>query len=156
MATYSGQSGIDELKAKIRKKSEQLVQESTKQILTLIVDESPLGIDVYNSKHGPIYNDIGDFKNSWTVGIDGVDTSTRDADKYGAGALAAGYSTIKTYTLQNNIYVTNSIEYAKQVEYGWTENPSYGWRAKDGYHVVSSNVGIALSILQNVAKGLAE
>jgi hypothetical protein len=151
MATYEGAAGIAKLKEKIKQKSKLLVGESAEKVAIHLVDNSPLGAEFYRSKHGNIENDVGDFKNSWVVGLGHLDPSTRAADSAGTAAVADAITKSKLYNLQENVYVTNSVEHAGMVEDGWGDNPEYGWKAKDGYHIVRDSEPTATAILQAVA-----
>lgn len=151
MAVYEGSRGIAALLQKIETKSKLLVGESAEKIATALVDDSPLGAEYYASKQGLIQNDVGDFKNSWNVGLGVPDPSTRVADTAGTAAVAEAIVKGKRYSLEEEVYVTNNVDHAEMVEEGWRENPEYGWKAKDGYHVVSKNITTAKSILEIVA-----
>lgn len=151
MAVYEGSRGIDALLQKIETKSKLLVGESAEKIATALVDDSPLGAEYYASKQGLIQNDVGDFKNSWNVGLGTPDPSTRVADTAGTAAVADAIVKGKRYNLEEEVYVTNNVDHAEKVEEGWRDNPEYGWKAKDGYHVVSKNISTAKSILEIVA-----
>ena len=156
MAVYTGSQGIASLREKIKLKSKMLVGESSEKITTHMVDESPLGVEVYPSLKGKVYNDVGDFKNSWSVGLGAVDPTVRSADTEGMGAVLDAIHKNKSYNLEDVTYVTNSIDHAKMVEDGWDDNPEYGWKAKGGYHVVGNNVGSAVAILEAVAQKLSK
>jgi len=151
MAIYEGSQGIAALKAKIALKSKMLVGGSLEKITVMLVDESPLGAPFYASTQGAIQNDVGDFKNSWNVGLGTPDPSTRVADTAGTAAVADAIVKGKRYNLEEEVYVTNNVDHADKVEEGWRDNPEYGWKAKDGYHVVSKNISTAKSILEIVA-----
>ena len=151
MAIYEGSQGISALKAKINAKSKLLVGESLEKIAIHLVDESPLGAEYYASKQGAIQNDVGDFKNSWNVGLGVPDPSTRVADTAGTAAVADAIVKGKRYNLEEEVYVSNNVGHADKVEEGWRDNPEYGWKAKDGYHVVSKNITTAQTILEVVA-----
>lgn len=151
MAVYEGSRGIAALLQKIETKSKLLVGESAEKIATALVDDSPLGAEYYASKQGLIQNDVGDFKNSWNVGLGVPDPSIRPADTAGTAAVAEAIVKGKRYSLEEEVYVTNNVDHAEMVEEGWRENPEYGWKAKDGYHVVSKNITTAKSILEIVA-----
>lgn len=155
MAIYEGSRGIAALKEKIALKSKRLVGESLEKIAIILVDDSPLGAPYYASKQGAIQNDVGDFKNSWTVGIGSPDPSTRAADTAGTAAVADAIIKGRLYNLQELNYVTNNKDYAEMVENGWAANPEYGWKAKGGYNVVSSNVSAAVTVLEVVAEKLS-
>lgn len=156
MATYEGSQGIAALKAKIRTKSKTLVGESLEKIAILLIDESPLGAPYYSSKQGNIENDIGDFKNSWMVGLGTPNKASRDADAAGTAAVADAIIQGKRYNLEEVSYVSNNIGHADDVEDGWKDNPEYGWKAKDGYHVVGNNVGAAKAICELIANKVSK
>ena len=156
MAVYEGSTGIKALRDKINLKSKMLVGESLEKIATHMVDESPLGAKFYNSKQGLIDNDVGDFKNSWVVGLGGVNPETRPADVNGTAAVADAIVKGKLYNLEEDNFVTNSLDYAQMVEEGWNDNPEYGWKAKGGYHVVGNNIGAAEAILEVVAQKVSK
>ncbi len=156
MAVYEGSTGIKALRDKINLKSKMLVGESLEKIATHMVDESPLGAEFYRSKQGLIDNDVGDFKNSWAVGLGGVNPETRPADVNGAAAVADAIVKGKLYNLEEDNFVTNSLDYAQMVEEGWNDNPEYGWKAKGGYHVVGNNIGAAEAILEVVAQKVSK
>lgn len=156
MAVYEGKQGITALKAKIAMKSKKLVGESLEKIAVMLVDESPLGAEYYASKQGAIQNDVGDFKNSWTVGLGTPDLSTRAADTAGTAAVADAIVKGKRYNLEEVSYVSNNIGHADDVEDGWKDNPEYGWKAKDGYHVVGNNIGAARAICELIANKVSK
>jgi hypothetical protein len=156
MAIYEGSQGIAALKAKIAMKSKMLVGESLEKITTVLVDDSPLGAEYYHSKQGNIQNDVGDFKNSWAVGVGNINLTTRAADTAGTAAIADAIVKGKTYNLEELNYITNSKDYANMVENGWDANPEYGWKPKEGYHVVSSNIGTAKTIMHIIAEKISK
>lgn len=151
MAVYSGAAGIKQLREKLQQKSKMLIGESALKVATTLVDNSPVGAEFYTSKQGEIQNDAGDYKNSWSVGYGTPNPTVRAADTSGAGAVADAIVKSKQYNFQGAVYVTNSIPHAPMVEEGWADNPVYGWKAKDGYHVVRNNIGIAQAILELTA-----
>lgn len=156
MTIYEGSKGIAALREKIALKSKLLVGESAEKIATVLVDDSPLGAPYYQSKQGLIVNDIGDFKNSWSVGLGAIDPTVRPADTAGTAAVADAIIKGKLYDLQDEVYITNSKEYAQMVEEGWDDNLEYGWKAKGGYHVVGNNTGTAVAILEAVAQKVSK
>ena len=156
MAIYEGSQGITALKAKIAMKSKKLVGESLEKIAVMLVDESPLGAEYYASKQGAIQNDVGDFKNSWMVGLGTPNKASRDADAAGTAAVADAIIQGKRYNLEEVSYVSNNIGHADDVEDGWKDNPEYGWKAKDGYHVVGNNIGAAKAICELIANKVSK
>lgn len=156
MAIYEGSQGITALKAKIAMKSKMLVGESLEKITVMLVDESPLGAPFYASTQGAIQNDVGDFKNSWMVGLGTPNKASRDADAAGTAAVADAIIQGKRYNLEEVSYISNNIGHADDVEDGWKDNPEYGWKAKDGYHVVGNNVGAAKAICELIANKVSK
>ena len=152
MAVYSGSAGITQLREKIKQKSKMLVGESAEKVAVFMVESSPLGVEYYRSKQGLIQNDVGDFKNSWAVGLGDSETITRTADAAGTAAVADAIVKGSQYNFQDQVYVTNSIDHAGMVEEGWRDNPEYGWKAKEGYHVVRDGTTTAEAILEAVAE----
>jgi len=158
MAIYEGSQGIAALKAKIAMKSKMLVGESLEKIAVMLVDESPLGANYYASPtlDRNIKNDVGDFKNSWMVGLGTPNKASRDADAAGTAAVADAIIQGKRYNLEEVSYVSNNIGHADDVEDGWKDNPEYGWKAKEGYHVVGNNIGAAKAICEIVAEKVSK
>ena len=156
MAVYEGKQGIASLREKIKLKSKMLVGESLEKIAVILVDESPLGAKYYSSSLGLVANDVGDFKNSWQVSFNVPDKSVREANTEGTGAIVNAITMSKLYNLQETSYVTNNVGHADDVEYGWDDNPIYGWKAKQGYHVVGNNIGSAVAILEAVAQKVSK
>lgn len=151
MASYSGSNGISQLRAKLHQKSKLLVSESVEKITVSLIDNSPVGVEYYPSKQGMVFNDAGDYKNSWAVGLGVPNMEVREADPSGAGAIADAIATSSRYDFQDRVFITNSVEHAEQVEDGWKDNPEYGWKAKDGYRVVANHESIAKAIVEAVA-----
>lgn len=156
MAVYSGSAGISQLREKIKQKSKMLVGESAEKVAVFMVESSPLGVEYYRSKQGLIQNDVGDFKNSWAVGLGDSETITRPADAAGTAAVADAIVKGSQYNFQDQVYVTNSIDHAGMVEDGWRDNPEYGWKAKEGYHVVRDGTSTAEAILEAVAEKVSK
>ena len=152
MAVYSGSAGIAQLREKIKQKSKMLVGESAEKVAIFMVESSPLGVEYYRSSQGLIQNDVGDFKNSWAVGLGDSETITRPADAAGTAAVADAIVKGSQYNFQDQVYVTNSVDHAEMVEDGWRDNLEYGWKAKEGYHVVRDGTTTAEAILEAVAE----
>ena len=158
MAIYEGSQGIAALKAKIAMKSKMLVGESLEKIAVMLVDESPLGAPYYQSPTlgEAIKNDVGDFKNSWQVAFNKPNKAIREANAEGTGAVIGAITMSRAYNLEDVSFVTNNVEHAEDVEQGWDDNPEYGWKAKQGYHVVGNNVGAAKAICEIVAQKISK
>ena len=156
MAVYSGSAGIAQLREKIKQKSKMLVGESAEKVAVFMVESSPLGVEYYRSKQGLIQNDVGDFKNSWVVGLGDSETITRPADAAGTAAVTDAIVKGSQYNFQDQVFVTNSVDHAGMVEDGWRDNPEYGWKAKEGYHVVRDGTTTAEAILEAVAEKVSK
>lgn len=153
MPKYKGLVGINSLREKIKNKSNKLVADAAFEIAQLVIEESPVGDEEYYSPtfDANIKNEAGDFKNSWSVGLDNINFETRDADPTGAGAFIDAEVNLMRYNLDDKVYITNSISYASNVEDGWQDNAFYGWKAKEGYKVVEDNIDNAVEILKRTA-----
>jgi len=138
MAVYKGKESLRVLKTKLKRQSTELLQRSVERVVETLVDNSPVGAQTYHSKLGTIYNDQGDYKNGWAVGVNTVSSETRGADTSGSGAIADAIAESRNVTLKSKIYITNNVDHAANVEYGWEENDLYGWNAKAGYEVVEN------------------
>ena len=157
MAVYSGSAGIAQLREKIKQKSKMLVGESAEKIAIYMIDESPLGVEVYPTTQGPIYNDVGDFKNSWNVAFGTPDPSIRDADSAGTAAVADAMSMSNNYNFEDSAFVTNNVEHADNVDHlGWMPVPEYGWKGKGSYSVMSKGTPTAKAILEAVAEKVSK
>ena len=153
MAVYSGSAGIAQLREKIKQKSKQLVGESAEKVAIYMIESSPLGVEVYPTSQGPIYNDVGDFKNSWNVAYGTPDPSIRDADSAGTAAVADAMSMSNNYNFEDSAFVTNNVEHADNVDHlGWMPVPEYGWKGKGSYSVMSKGTATAEAILEAVAE----
>ena len=157
MAVYEGSAGIAQLREKIKQKSKQLVGESAEKIAIHMIDESPLGVEVYPTSQGLISNDVGDFKNSWNVAYGTPDPSIRDADSAGTVAVADAMSMGNNYNFEDSAFVTNNVEHADKVDsLGWNPVPEYGWKGRGGYYVMSKGTPTAKTILEAVAEKVSK
>ena len=157
MATYEGVAGIAQLKNKIKQKSKLLVGESAEKVAIHLIDNSVIGAPYYGVKGDyAVKNDQGDFKNSWKVGLGSADPTIREADPAGTAAIADAIVKDKSYNMQDKVYITNNVKHAELVEEGWDDNPVFGWKAKDGYHLVRDSEPTATAILQAVANKVSK
>lgn len=156
MATYEGSTGIKALKDKINMKSRMLVGESLEKITVHMTNVSVIGAEFYRSVKGNIENDNGQYKNSWVVGLGTPSLVTREGDTTGAASVADAITKATRYNLEPSSYITNNTDYAQMVETGWNDNPEYGWKAKDGYHVVAKNIGAVQAILLMTATKISK
>lgn len=69
----------------------------------------------------------GRLKNNWMVGDRAINTTTTNApDAVGAASLNDGFAAINSLQLGGTIYITNSLPYAKALEYGHSKQAPHG------------------------------
>lgn len=137
MTTYKGSEGIRQLRKKIKDKQQLLMRETITSVTTFIVDASPVGAPMYNSRLGKIENDVGDYKNSWAVGLGKPNLVVRVGDASGGMAISSALSKSLSYNDEDKVYITNNTSHAVNVENGWVARPDLGWKAKSGYNTVA-------------------
>ena len=65
--------------------------------------------------------DTGRFKNNWNVNVSSIDRMTRDTtDASGAASKARADSALLSFTIGQNIYISNSLPYAQRLEDGYS------------------------------------
>ena len=68
--------------------------------------------------------DTGRFKSNWVYGNGTINTATTDATNIDAMVgITAG---VETWTPGAIIYITNSLPYARRLEYGWSKQAPQG------------------------------
>lgn len=158
MASFSGKGGIAALKAKIRDQGRSLIQEAVLDITENIVDNTPVGKDIYHSKVvGEVFNEEGDLKNNWAINFNIIQNNPiNQADVTGSGSIVDAFNMLVQYDGQETIYLTNNMDYADQVENGYPDRPEFGWKSRDGYHFVKSSEGYAKVALIKAARELSK
>jgi hypothetical protein len=78
------------------------------------------------------------------------------ADVSGSGSIVGASYKLAQYKNQEHVYITNSKDYANEIENGYPDRPEYGWKAKDGYHFLAQSSMVSRTILLNVANNLKE
>lgn len=70
----------------------------------------------------------GRFRGNWQVGIGSINEDTSaPPDKSGAAAISRGSSAVTTWKIgSGTIYLTNSLPYAKPLEYGYSRQAPSG------------------------------
>ncbi len=92
---------------------------------SVIVRASALGIGASLVERSPV--DTGRFKNNWQYGAGAINTSTgRAPDNGGAGAIGSMSTGIASWKPGQTIYLTNSMPYARRLEYGWSKQSPSG------------------------------
>lgn len=71
--------------------------------------------------------DTGRFRGNWQCGVGAVDTRVDSApDKQGAAAIANAHAVMRSWKAGQTIYLTNSLPYARRLEYGWSAQQPQG------------------------------
>jgi hypothetical protein len=111
-------------------KAEALVRHGAMLSLKKIIDKSPVGDPSMwaDPDSAPKGYSGGRMKANWNTSIGNVNFSnTAPPDKTGAGALAKGAEVIATFKMGDIIYLTNSMPYAKRIEYdAWSNQAKAG------------------------------
>ena len=106
-------SFADELGAQIKAAQDKLDALPGKialELLASVVRKSPV--------------DTGLFRSSWRVSMNSVDATVSAIATL--DALAAGREMLRTFRTADTIYITNSLEYARKLEYGWSKQAPQG------------------------------
>lgn len=86
-----------------------------------------VGLDLYSNLVMKSPVDTGRFRGNWQVGVGSVNTDTSAApDPGGGGAIAGAAEKLKGAPLAGVIYFTNSLPYAKPLEYGHSKQAPQG------------------------------
>lgn len=157
MATFKGKAGIEALIRKVEAQSKVLVMATEVGLTHHLIEESPVGIELYPSRIGFVQNTPGDFKNSWAVGNGSENRVVRGPDASGSDAYVSAITDALKYDFEETVYVTNCVPHADLVEDGWNtmNDPSRGfrgWEDRDGYHVVAKAEADVGRILQDAIK----
>lgn len=71
--------------------------------------------------------DSGRFRSNWQCGVGVVNTATGAAiDKTGAGAIGRTQAALGSWKVGQTIMLSNSLPYARRLEYGWSNQASGG------------------------------
>lgn len=71
--------------------------------------------------------DTGRFRGNWMLGIGAPDTSTITAvDPNGSTTMARISSGVAGVKAGGIVYITNSLPYARRLEYGWSQQAPQG------------------------------
>ncbi len=99
--------------ARAGKKAETLVRKSALEIGSSLIKQSPV--------------DTGRFKGNWQCGIGLINTAIEsEASKSGAAAKGRIKTGVSSWKPGMTIFITNSLPYARRLEYGWSQQAPYG------------------------------
>ncbi len=132
-------------------KAELVVRMTALDLLSGMVKMSPVGDPTTWKGPAPEGYSGGQFKGNWQVGIGNINSvRTSPKDKDGSGAIGRGKTIIDTFKAGQKIYITNSMPYAKRLEYeGWSQQAPKGM-----VRVTIRRFDIALRQAAREAKGL--
>lgn len=104
---------LNKLCARAGDKAQDVVRKTALELQAGMIEKSPV--------------DTGRFKGNWQAGIGVVNTATDSGDdKSGAGALGRTQTVLATWKPGQKIILTNSLPYAKRLEYGWSDQAPGG------------------------------
>ncbi len=99
--------------AKAGAKAELVVRQSAVALQSGMVEKSPV--------------DTGQFKGNWQCGIGALNLDTSAAnDPSGSGAIAKTITALQRWKAGQTIYMTNSLPYARRLEFGWSQQAPAG------------------------------
>lgn len=94
-------------------KAEMVVRKTALELQSSMIEMSPV--------------DTGRFKGNWQCGVGGVNTDTSSGeDKSGSGAIGRTQATLEGWKPGQTIALTNSLPYARRLEYGWSKQAPGG------------------------------
>lgn len=109
----SFRSDIQKFVAKTKLSMDVVVRKVTIDLATEIIRRSPV--------------DTGRFRGNWMLGVGSVDISTIEAaDNFGGESLARIKQFAENLRAGGIVYITNSLPYARRLEYGWSQQAPQG------------------------------
>ena len=113
MSNAQFKANFAKLLAKAGAKAELVVRQTAVALQSGMVEKSPI--------------DTGRFKNNFQCGIGLINTDTSAApDKSGSGAISRTVTALEGWKLGQTIYMTNSLPYARRLEFGWSQKAPGG------------------------------
>ena len=70
--------------------------------------------------------DTGRFRANWQFGLQQVGVTSNDTDPSGAAALGRITSGVASTPLGTSMWLSNSLPYARRLEYGWSKQAPAG------------------------------
>lgn len=113
-------------------KAEMVIRKTALELQTSMVEMSPV--------------DTGRFKGNWQSGIGGINYDTSAAfDKTGTGTIGRTYTSLQGWKPGQTIFLTNSMPYARVLEYGRKNGKPGSMQATNGMvRITVLNYGHAL------------
>lgn len=109
-------------------KSEAVVRAAAMELLKRVVERSPVGDSSMWKGPAPKGYVGGRFKANWQVAVGSINYGTGAApDTSGASAMTRGAGTINGFPMGAQVFLTNSLPYARRIEYNaWSHQASAG------------------------------
>lgn len=86
-----------------------------------------VSLDLYRSLVLKSPVDTGRFRANWVTGVGAVNTATSEqVDPSGEGAIARAEGALQNVQVGGVVYLTNSLPYAKRLEYGHSKQAPGG------------------------------
>lgn len=91
-----------------------------------LIRSTALGLGAAIVAKSPV--DTGRFRGNWQYGVSGINFATNSAeDKTGASAIGRIATGVSTFQRGSKFYITNSLPYAKRLEYdAWSNQATAG------------------------------
>lgn len=105
------------------------------------------GIEIYSQVVLKSPVDTGRFRANWLIGIGAVGTTTEATDKSGSSTIARGTQQILQVQLGQSIWISNSLPYARRLEYGYSRQAPTG--------MVRTTIAEWNRFLEQAARGMA-
>lgn len=93
--------------------------------LDLVVRKTALELQTSIVMMSPV--DTGRFRGNWQMGFNAINADTNSAeDKSGGAAIARTAAALSKWKPGDTIFLTNSLPYARRLEYGWSKQAPQG------------------------------
>ena len=113
MSNDAFKAGFQRLLAKVGDRAEDTVRVFALQIGNELIRRSPV--------------DTGRFRGNWQIGLNNIEHNTSSSpDKDGGTATARLSARLASWKAGETINITNSLPYARRLEYGWSQQAPQG------------------------------
>lgn len=112
---------------KAGERAEMVVRASASAIGASLVERSPVGDPSMWKGPAPAGYVGGRFKNNWQYGVGGINADTSSSpDVSGAGSIGRINAGVHTWHAGQTIFITQSLPYARPLEYGHSSQAPSG------------------------------
>ena len=94
----------------VGEKADLVVRKTALELQSSMIRMSPVG--------------VGTFRGNWQAGIGSINTTTTDAAN--SDALGRSTTVLQGWKAGQTIYLTNSMPYARRLEFGWSKQAPAG------------------------------